>query len=161
MRDDLELLDDDLAAGRIDASTYRRRRDGLLAGGPAGPVPVPPGLPDVPPAAPAPPAAVRDPDPFPPPFRWDAGAAPRRQPSPPVPAHVTVPPWGRGVLRPTPGPAPGPTQGPAPGPTSGRTRGRMQGPEVFAPGGPGPLAVLGTVLVVALALAVLVASFLL
>ena len=159
MRDDLETLDDDLAAGRIDASTYRRRRDGLLAADPADPAdpadapPVPavpplpppdsPDSPDSPDARAA--ASVRDPDPFPPPFRWDTGAAPRRQPSPPVPAHVTTPPWHRGAAR----------------PTSGETRARMQGPEVFAPGGPRPLAVLGAVLVVALALAVLVASFLL
>lgn len=31
MPDDLERLDEDLAGGRVDASTYRRRRDALLA----------------------------------------------------------------------------------------------------------------------------------
>ena len=67
----------------------------------------------------------------------------------PVPPHLTMPPWGTRAAE-------------APRPVPRESRARMQGPEVFGRGpGVHPLAVLGTVVVVVLALAVLVASVLL
>lgn len=57
-------LDDDLAAGRLDAATYRRRRDELRAADARS------AEPDPTPATTGPPPAR---DPFPPPFRWHEG----------------------------------------------------------------------------------------
>lgn len=76
------------------------------------------------------------------------GAGAGRMRSVPVPPHMTAPPWG--VAAPQPARR-----------VPQASRPRMQGPEVFGRGpGVRPAAVLGTVFVVALALAVLVASFL-
>jgi hypothetical protein len=75
------------------------------------------------------------------------GALTGRSRSIPVPLDTTAPPWGTG-----------PTDVRRVGPPGGG--GRVPGSEVFArPGGPRPGAVVGTVVVLALVVVVLVLSF--
>ena len=109
------------------------------AAGPPDPAP-----PAVAPLDPAPPAVV---PPGPPAAERTQVVPGTRRPPPPVPAHATLPPWGLAPL--------------APPVRLDRVR-RMQGAEVFVRPAPRrAVAVVGTVVVLVLALAVVLASFLL
>jgi hypothetical protein len=92
-QEDLRLLDQELAMGRLSAEDYRRRRDDLLAAANTGFAAPPPSQP----SQPAPPSSTSPPSPpsgtpFPPAFRWTAQqppASPTQQPPPVSPSENT------------------------------------------------------------------------
>jgi hypothetical protein len=108
-QEDLRLLDQELAMGRLSAEDYRRRRDDLLAAantGFAAPQPSQPSQP-APPSSTSPPSPPSG-TPFPPAFRWTAQqppASPTPQPPPASPSESTQ------IMRPVgedgPPPSPG------------------------------------------------------